>query len=120
MRRWEGAQLDKHRHTKDAILYEVRRGNWKPVQYLPRILEYVAGLCKPANESLRSSVDPSPLLHPEQMETSQDGTAIVKTAKHECTDVGDRSFKSYGASNDSQLIIAAVMRDNSTKTIEYN
>ena len=68
---------------------------WKPVHYFPHILGYVVRLGEPTNSHATAWSQP---LHPGPWETCEDGTAVVKAAKHKCLVEWDHSFKSQGPS----------------------
>src|SRR6218665_2541881 len=59
----------------------------------------------PSISRATARVDPPQLLHPNHLENSEDGTAIVKeAAEHQSMNEGDSSIKSQRASNDPQLL----------------
>jgi len=87
MRREGRARADIRRPARQAPPHQWRNPvrdalwEWKPMQHIPHIVGYVVKLPEPANKSSRRPVDPPQLLHPNPRETSEDGTAIIKSAE---------------------------------------
>jgi len=75
LRRYRGAQPDKHNPTNDAILNEMRCGNGSQCN-TSRIYWGMWTVL----------VNPSMSRGATLRETREDGTAIVKVAKHNCMD----------------------------------